>query len=67
MKPTYDEIVQWMKDYFADVQPATPRTRTPSTRMDKYFAPDLTLHALHVRLRRARKPAITSSEDFYRC
>ena len=40
MKPTYDEIVQWMKDYFATYNVYAQDAATVH-RMDEYFAPDL--------------------------
>lgn len=41
MKPTYDEIVQWMKDYFADYNASAQNAETVHA-MDKYLAPDFT-------------------------
>ena len=52
MKPTHDEIVQWMKDYFATYNLYAQDAATVH-RMDEYFAPDLQVHALHVGVRRA--------------
>jgi hypothetical protein len=40
MKPTHDEIVQWMRDYFATYNLYAQDAATVH-RMDEYFAPDL--------------------------
>jgi len=40
MKPTYDEIVEWMKEYFATYNDSAQNAETVHA-MDKYFAPDL--------------------------
>lgn len=40
MKPTHDEIVQWMKDYFATYNLYAQDAATVH-HMDEYFAPDL--------------------------
>jgi len=40
MKPTYDEIVQWMNAYFEEYNRSAQDAKTVH-RMDKYFAPDL--------------------------
>ena len=40
MTPTYDEIVQWMKEYFATYNLYAQDVATVHA-MDKYFAPDL--------------------------
>ena len=41
MKPTYDEIVKWLRDYFAEYNASAQDAETVH-RMDQYFAPDLT-------------------------
>ena len=64
MRPTYDEIVQWMKDYFATYNLYAQDAATVH-RMDEYFAPRPAVHALHVGVRGAGGGPHTS-EDFYR-
>ncbi len=39
MKPTYDEIARWMKEYFSEYNDSAQNAKTVH-RMDKYFAPD---------------------------
>ncbi len=39
--PKYDEIVQWMKDYFSEYNASAQDAATVHA-MDKYFAPDFT-------------------------
>jgi hypothetical protein len=41
MKPTHDEIVEWMKAYFAEYNASAQDAKTVH-RMDAYFAPDFT-------------------------
>jgi len=41
MKLTHDEIVKWMKAYFAEYNESAQDAKTVH-RMDKYFAPDFT-------------------------
>jgi hypothetical protein len=41
MKPTHDEIVQWMNAYFAEYNASAQNAKTVH-RMDTYFAPDFT-------------------------
>jgi len=41
MRPDYEQIVQWMKDYFATYNLYAQDAATVH-RMDEYFAPDLT-------------------------
>jgi hypothetical protein len=41
MKPTYEQIVEWMKEYFATYNDKAQNADTIHA-MDKYFAPDLT-------------------------
>ena len=49
MKPTYDEIVQWMKDYFATLQPLRAgRGHRPPHGQVLRARPEV--HALHVGL-----------------
>lgn len=63
MKPTYDEIVQWMKDYFAEYNASAQDAATVHA-MDKYFAPDLTFIP-YMYLFGGPENAIKSREDFY--
>jgi hypothetical protein len=41
MKPTHDEIVKWMKAYFAEYNASAQNAKTVH-QMDTYFAPDFT-------------------------
>lgn len=63
MTPTYDQIVRWMKDYFAAYN---LYAQDPATvhRMDEYFAADLTFMP-YMYVFGGPEHAITSSEDFY--
>ena len=63
MKPTYDEIVQWMKDYFAEYNAGAQDAKTVHA-MDKYFAPNLTFIP-YMYLFGGPQNAIKSREDFY--
>lgn len=63
MKHTYEEIVQWMKDYFADYNASAQDAKTVHA-MDKYFAPDLTFIP-YMYLFGGPDNAIRGREDFY--
>jgi len=63
MKPTYDEIVRWMKDYFAEYNASAQDAKTVHA-MDTYFAPDLTFIP-YMYLFGGPENAIRSREDFY--
>ena len=64
MKPAYEQIVTWMKDYFATYN---EYAQDPATvhRMDEYFAPDLTFVPYMYVFGGPDHP-ITGREDFYR-
>jgi len=63
MRPTYHEIVQWMKDYFAEYNAGAQNPETVHA-MDKYFAPDLTFIP-YMYVFGGPGNAIRSREDFY--
>ena len=63
MKPTYDEIVKWMNDYF-DEYNASAQSAETVHRMDEYFAPDLTFIP-YMYVFGGPDQAIKSREDFY--
>jgi hypothetical protein len=63
MKPTYDQIVEWMKDYFATYN-LYAQDATTVRHMDEYFAPDLKFMP-YMYVFGGPDNAITSSEDFY--
>lgn len=63
MKPTYDEIVKWMKDYFATYNDYAQNAETVH-QMDEYFAPDLTFIP-YMYVFGGPGNAIKSREDFY--
>ena len=63
MKPTYDEIAQWMKDYFATYNLYAQDAATVHA-MDKYFAPDLRFMP-YMSVFGGPDAGHTSSEDFY--
>ncbi|MDI9370413.1 MAG: hypothetical protein QM446_05770 [Synergistota bacterium] len=63
MKPTYDEIVKWMKDYFEEYN-ASAQSAETVRRMDKYFAADLTFIP-YMYVFGGPEQAIKSREDFY--
>jgi len=63
MKPTYDEIVKWMNDYF-DEYNASAQSAETVHRMDEYFAPDLTFIP-YMYVFGGPEQAIKSREDFY--
>jgi len=63
MKPTYDEIVKWMNDYF-DEYNASAQSEETVHRMDEYFAPDLTFIP-YMYVFGGPDQAIKSREDFY--
>lgn len=64
MKPTYDEIVEWMKEYFATYNLYAQDAATVHE-MDKYFAPDLNFVPYMYVFGGPDRP-ITGREDFYR-
>ena len=64
MKPTYDEIVQWMKDYFATYNLYAQDAATVH-HMDKYFAPDLRFMPYMYVFGGPESRPSASSEDFY--
>jgi hypothetical protein len=63
MKPTYDEIVKWMRDYFATYNDYAQNAETVH-QMDEYFAPDLTFIP-YMYVFGGPGNAIKSREDFY--
>jgi hypothetical protein len=63
MKPTYDQIVEWMKEYFATYNDNAQNADTVHA-MDKYFAPDLTFIP-YMYVFGGPQNAITSREAFY--
>jgi len=63
MKPTYAEIVQWMKDYFAEYNASAQDAKTVHA-MDKYFLPDFTFIPYMYVFGGPDKP-ITDRENFY--
>lgn len=64
MKPTYAEIVQWMKDYFAAYNLYAQDAATVH-RMDEYFAPDLRFMP-YMYIFGGPEAGHHTSEDFYR-
>jgi hypothetical protein len=64
MKPTRDDIVKWMNDYFAEYNASAQDAETVHA-MDKYFAPDLTFIP-YMNAFGGPGAAITGSENFYR-
>jgi hypothetical protein len=63
MKPNYDQMVQWMKEYFATYNDNAQDSATVHA-MDKYFAPDLTFIP-YMSVFGGPGNAIRSREDFY--
>lgn len=63
MKPTHDEIVKWMNEYFAEYNASAQNAKTVH-RMDTYFAPDLTFIP-YMYVFGGPQNAITSREAFY--
>ncbi len=63
MKPTYAEIVQWMRDYFAAYNDYAQDAATVHE-MDRYFAPDLKFIP-YMYVFGGPEGAITSRETFY--
>jgi hypothetical protein len=63
MKPTYDTIVEWMHEYFAEYNRSAQDTATVHA-MDRYFAPDLTFIPYMYLFGGPGSP-ITSREAFY--
>lgn len=64
MKPTYEEIVQWMKNYFAEYNVSAQDAKTVRA-MDTYFAPDL-VFIPYVHIFGGPDNPFTSREDFYK-
>jgi hypothetical protein len=62
MKPTYDEIVKWMNEYFAEYNASAQNAKTVH-RMDAYFAPNL-VFIPYMYIFGGPKNAITSREAF---
>ncbi len=63
MKPTHDEIVNWMNEYFAEYNASAQNAETVH-RMDTYFAPDFTFIP-YMYVFGGPQNAITGSEAFY--
>jgi hypothetical protein len=63
MKPTYDEIVRWMQEYFATYNDYAQSADT-CHEMDRYFAPDLIFIPYNY-VFGGPENAIKSREDFY--
>ena len=64
MKPTYDEIVKWMKDYFAAYNAYAQNPKTVE-RMSDYFIPDV--HFVpYVSAFGGPGNAVTNRNDFFR-
>jgi hypothetical protein len=63
MKPTHDEIVNWMNAYFAEYNTSAQNAKTVH-RMDAYFAPDFTFIP-YMYVFGGPKSAITGREAFY--
>ncbi len=63
MKPTHDEIVKWMNEYFAEYNASAQNANTVH-RMDKYFAPDFTFIP-YMYVFGGPQNAITGREAFY--
>ena len=63
MKPTYDEILKWMRDYFDEYNAGAQSAETVH-RMDKYFAADLTFIP-YMYVFGGPEQAINSRDDFY--
>lgn len=64
MRPTYAEIVQWMKEYFATYNQYAQDAATVH-RLDDYFAPDLRFMP-YMYLFGGPEAGHHSREDFYR-
>jgi len=64
MKPTYDDLVQWMHDYFATYNQYAQNAETVHE-MDKYFAPDFNFIP-YVYLFGGPKNPIRGREAFYK-
>jgi hypothetical protein len=63
MKPTHDEIVKWMSEYFAEYNASAQNAKTVH-RMDAYFAPDFTFIP-YMYVFGGPQNAITGREAFY--
>ena len=63
MKPTHDEIVKWMNDYFSEYNLSAQNAETVH-RMDQYFAPDFTFIPYMYVFGGPQHP-ITGREAFY--
>lgn len=62
--PTYEDIVQWMKEYFAEYNTSAQDAKTVQA-MDRYFAPDLTFIP-YMYVFGGPEGAIRSRDDFYK-
>ena len=63
MKPTHDEIVKWMNEYFSEYNASAQDAKTVH-RMDTYFAPDFTFIP-YMYIFGGPQNAITGREAFY--
>jgi hypothetical protein len=63
MKPTHDEIVKWMNEYFTEYNASAQNAKTVH-RMDTYFAPDFTFIP-YMYVFGGPQNAITGRDDFY--
>jgi hypothetical protein len=63
MKPTHDEIVKWMNEYFAEYNASAQDAKTVH-RMDTYFDPDFTFIP-YMYVFGGPQNAITGREAFY--
>ena len=63
MKPTHDEIVKWMTEYFDEYNRSAQKAETVH-RMDTYFAPDFTFIPYMYVFGGPQNP-ITGRENFY--
>ena len=64
MRPTYDEIVQWMKDYFATYN-LYAQDKATVNRLDQYFAADM-VFIPYMNVFGGPGAAVTGSEEFYK-
>lgn len=64
MKPTYDEMLQWMQDYFKAYNAYAQNPETVE-RMSDYFSPDV--HFIpYISAFGGPENAVTNRDDFYR-
>jgi hypothetical protein len=63
VKPTHDEVVKWMNEYFAEYNASAQNAKTVH-RLDAYFAPNLTFIP-YMYVFGGPQNAITSREGFY--